>query len=241
MFTEKSPEKFTRNETQWKIIEMMLANPNVSRDSIAAEIGITTRGIQKSINTLKELGLIERIGAAESGNWAVKTETFIEKIPEMFTEKSPEKFTRNETERKTKEMMFANPKVIRDSIAVEIGIATRGIQKSNNALKGLALIKWAQVRQKDVIGQLRRKCSQKRSLKVRHKSPGKFTKKFPEKFTRNETQRKIIEMMFANAKAISDSIATEIGIATRGIQKSNNALKGLALIKCAQARQKEVI
>jgi ATP-dependent DNA helicase RecG len=71
-FTEKFPEKFTENETQRRIIEMMLANPKVNRNTIAAEIGITTRGVQKSINALKELGLVERIGAAKGGHWAVK-------------------------------------------------------------------------------------------------------------------------------------------------------------------------
>jgi predicted transcriptional regulator len=44
------PEKFTENETQRRILEMMLANPKVSRDAIATQIGITTRAIQKNIN-----------------------------------------------------------------------------------------------------------------------------------------------------------------------------------------------
>jgi ATP-dependent DNA helicase RecG len=72
-FPEKFPEKFPRNKTQRKIIEMILANPKVSRDSIAAEIGITTRGVQKSINALKELGLVERMGAEKGGHWVIKT------------------------------------------------------------------------------------------------------------------------------------------------------------------------
>ena len=71
-FGEKFPEKFPENETQQKIIKMMIANPKVSRDTIAAEIGITTRGVQKSINALKALGLVERIGTAKGGHWVVK-------------------------------------------------------------------------------------------------------------------------------------------------------------------------
>ncbi|MDR1872530.1 MAG: putative DNA binding domain-containing protein [Deltaproteobacteria bacterium] len=74
-FPDKLPEKLPENETQRKIIEMILANPYVSRVSIAAEIGITTRGVQKSINALKELGLIERVGATKGGHWVVKTNT----------------------------------------------------------------------------------------------------------------------------------------------------------------------
>ena len=72
-FTNKFPEKFPENETQRKIVEMMSANPKVSRDTIAAEIGITTRGVQKSINALKDLGLIKRVGAAKGGHWVVNT------------------------------------------------------------------------------------------------------------------------------------------------------------------------
>jgi len=61
-------EKFTENETQQEIIKMMLMNPKISRADLAVEIGITTRGVQKSINALKELGLVERVGAAKGGH-----------------------------------------------------------------------------------------------------------------------------------------------------------------------------
>jgi ATP-dependent DNA helicase RecG len=64
-------EKFTENGTQQKILEMMLANPKVSRDAIATQIGITTRGVQKSINVLKAAGLVERVSAAKGGHWVV--------------------------------------------------------------------------------------------------------------------------------------------------------------------------
>ena len=70
-FTDKFPEKFTENETQRKIIKMMLENPKINRNAIAVEIGITTRGVQKSINALKAAGLVERIGSAKGGYWKV--------------------------------------------------------------------------------------------------------------------------------------------------------------------------
>jgi ATP-dependent DNA helicase RecG len=70
--TTQFPEKFPENETQRKILKMMLANPKVNRDVIAAEIGITTRGVQKSITALKALGLVERVGPAKGGHWTVK-------------------------------------------------------------------------------------------------------------------------------------------------------------------------
>ena len=51
---------------------MILANPKVTREVIAAEIGITVRGVQKNINALKASGIIERVGAAKGGHSAVK-------------------------------------------------------------------------------------------------------------------------------------------------------------------------
>ena len=42
-FTDRFPDKFTENETQRKIIKMMLENPKISRNAIAEEIGITLR------------------------------------------------------------------------------------------------------------------------------------------------------------------------------------------------------
>ena len=72
-FTDRFPDKFTENETQRKIIKMMLENPKVSRSAIAAEVGITTRGVQKSINALKSAGLVERIGSAKAGYWKINS------------------------------------------------------------------------------------------------------------------------------------------------------------------------
>jgi ATP-dependent DNA helicase RecG len=71
-FTDEFAEKFTGNETQRKILEMMLSNPKVGRAAIAEQIGITTRGVQKSIDGLKAAGLIERVGSAKGGHWVVK-------------------------------------------------------------------------------------------------------------------------------------------------------------------------
>ncbi len=71
-FTEKFTEKFTENETQKKIIELMYTNPKITREEMAKQIGITVRGVQKNINTLRDAGLVERIGAAKGGHWEVK-------------------------------------------------------------------------------------------------------------------------------------------------------------------------
>jgi predicted HTH transcriptional regulator len=47
-------EKFGENQTQVKVLEIMLRNPKVSAKTIGAEMGITTRGVEKVIHTLKE-------------------------------------------------------------------------------------------------------------------------------------------------------------------------------------------
>jgi ATP-dependent DNA helicase RecG len=71
-FGEKFGEKFGENQTQIKVMEVMLRNPKVSAKAIGVELGITTRGVEKVIRTLKEAGLIERVGAAKGGHWVVK-------------------------------------------------------------------------------------------------------------------------------------------------------------------------
>jgi ATP-dependent DNA helicase RecG len=71
-FGEKFGEKFGENQTQEKITAIMRSKPTISAKAIAEEIGITTRGVEKSIRELKKAGSIERIGSAKGGHWAVK-------------------------------------------------------------------------------------------------------------------------------------------------------------------------
>jgi predicted HTH transcriptional regulator len=71
-FGEKFGEKFGENQTQIKVLEIMLRNPKVSAKAIGVELGITTRGAEKVIRALKNAGLIERVGAAKGGHWIIK-------------------------------------------------------------------------------------------------------------------------------------------------------------------------
>jgi ATP-dependent DNA helicase RecG len=71
-FGEKFGEKFGENQTQEKIMAIMRLKPTISAKSIAEDIGITTRGVEKSIFELKKAGYIERVGAARNGHWVVK-------------------------------------------------------------------------------------------------------------------------------------------------------------------------
>jgi len=65
-------EKFGVNQTQEKIMAIMRSNPAVSINAIAGGIGITTRGVEKSIRELKKAGMVDRRGAAKGGYWVVK-------------------------------------------------------------------------------------------------------------------------------------------------------------------------
>ena len=70
-FTDKFVDKFVINETQRTIITMMLAQPTISAKTLAKNIGLTSRGIQKSIDTLKKAGIVKRLGPAKGGRWVV--------------------------------------------------------------------------------------------------------------------------------------------------------------------------
>ena len=65
-------EKFVYNDTQKAIIKLMAEQPRISAKTIAEKIGMSSRGVQKSIDGLKKLSLVERVGAAKGGCWVVK-------------------------------------------------------------------------------------------------------------------------------------------------------------------------
>jgi ATP-dependent DNA helicase RecG len=70
-FVEKFIEKFVENKTQQTILDAMRSNPNISAKAIAKIVGLTPRGVQKNIDSLKKAGLVERVGAAKGGHWVV--------------------------------------------------------------------------------------------------------------------------------------------------------------------------
>jgi ATP-dependent DNA helicase RecG len=60
------------NEAQERIISLMSANPNVTAKTLAVELGIAERNVKNHIKALKDIGMIERIGAARGGHWRVR-------------------------------------------------------------------------------------------------------------------------------------------------------------------------
>lgn len=59
------------NQTQQKIIEMILLNPKMTQAAMAEELGVTSRAVKKNIKELNEKGILGRVGSARSGYWEV--------------------------------------------------------------------------------------------------------------------------------------------------------------------------
>jgi len=63
---------FGLNETQCKVVELMISNPEITAEQIAESVGITKRQIEANISKLKALGIVERIGSRKIGRWVIR-------------------------------------------------------------------------------------------------------------------------------------------------------------------------
>jgi ATP-dependent DNA helicase RecG len=69
---ENIVEKALLTNAQSRIVKMISDNPRITTKALAEEIGIAQRNVQVHIKTLREMGLVERVGAAKGGHWVVK-------------------------------------------------------------------------------------------------------------------------------------------------------------------------
>ena len=67
---QKTREK-TREKTSEKILNLIAQNPQITTAELADIIGITQKGIDWQITQLKNEGLLQRIGPAKGGHWAI--------------------------------------------------------------------------------------------------------------------------------------------------------------------------
>lgn len=58
-------------ENQIKMLEMIEATPDITKKEMAEQVGISTTAIDNNINSLKEKGLLERIGGRKKGYWQI--------------------------------------------------------------------------------------------------------------------------------------------------------------------------
>ena len=67
--TEKSSEK--SSEKNYAIIAAIRQNAKVSAAEIAIQPGISSRAVEKRIKTLRESGVIRRVGSDKGGYWEI--------------------------------------------------------------------------------------------------------------------------------------------------------------------------
>ena len=67
---EISREK-SRKKSREKIVELIKANPKITQSELAAKIQLSVKGIEKQIRSLRELGLIRRVGPDKGGHWEI--------------------------------------------------------------------------------------------------------------------------------------------------------------------------
>jgi len=60
------------SETEIAVLELIKQNGKITLDELASRVGKVRRTIDRSIDTLKELGYIERIGSKRDGRWQLK-------------------------------------------------------------------------------------------------------------------------------------------------------------------------
>lgn len=66
----KVPNKVP-NKTELAILDLLSESPRMTSVQLADHIGVSPRAIGKAIQSLKEQGLLERIGSNKSGFWKV--------------------------------------------------------------------------------------------------------------------------------------------------------------------------
>ncbi len=68
-FGVKFGVKFGVNER--KVLLLLASNPSLSAENIAAQIGLTKRGVEKQLKKFRDLGIITRKGSDKTGYWKV--------------------------------------------------------------------------------------------------------------------------------------------------------------------------
>jgi len=70
--TENITINITINKVQNEILAQMQKNPKVTAKRLSEILGIADRNVKNHIKSLKQAGLIERVGSAKGGHWVVK-------------------------------------------------------------------------------------------------------------------------------------------------------------------------
>ena len=60
------------NDRESMIVEILGANPNITLDEVAVKIGKSSRTVKMTLKSMKERGIVERIGGKKNGSWVIK-------------------------------------------------------------------------------------------------------------------------------------------------------------------------
>ena len=71
-FGVKFGVKFGVNEK--KVLMLLASNPSLSAENMAAQIGLTKRGVEKQLKKFRDLGIIIRQGSDKTGYWEIVNE-----------------------------------------------------------------------------------------------------------------------------------------------------------------------
>ena len=69
--TQKTVQETTQKTTQEKIVALLRERPELTRNALAVQIGITSNGVKYHLDNLKKAGRIQRIGSTKKGCWKV--------------------------------------------------------------------------------------------------------------------------------------------------------------------------
>lgn len=69
--TSKKCQEINLNDTQRKIVKLLIENNQLSAAKLAEKIGIASRNIETNIKKLKEQGILIRHGLPKNGYWEV--------------------------------------------------------------------------------------------------------------------------------------------------------------------------
>ncbi len=76
--TTKKHGKCELNDTQKKIIKLLLEDNKLSASKLAKKIGVASRNVEVNIKKMKEQGVIARCGSPKTGYWEIVDKQYIE-------------------------------------------------------------------------------------------------------------------------------------------------------------------
>jgi predicted HTH transcriptional regulator len=138
-------ENISITDTQEKIIKAMSDNPKISRKDLSNILNINSSAIQKQIDRLKQIGVVERQGTDRDGNWKVNDMGF-EKTDDEGGQKGgqrggqKENISITDTQEKIIKAMSDNPKISRKALSDILNINSSAIQKQIDRLKQIGVV-----------------------------------------------------------------------------------------------------